>query len=200
MVIVTLVETRRLRVTRDAGVVDQPKVTVPMSLWWMVPQYVLFDATDVFAMHGRPAGVLLRPGARSTSCGPSGSRSTSASWAFGSFISSALVSVIDMVTTARGRSWFSNNLCLHRVAAFSALELLAALSALELLAYVFIAVIYTSTRAKARLFGMWIRRRPSAAARKRTASHGRRGACHDGGAPLLRSPFYRRILPSPFPF
>jgi peptide/histidine transporter 3/4 len=58
----------------------------------------------------------------------------------GSFISSALVSVIDRVTTARGGSWFNNNLNRGHVDYFY--WLLAALSAVELLAYVFFAVTY----------------------------------------------------------
>lgn len=52
MAAAALVETRRLRVARDAGLVDQPGATVPMSLWWVVPQYVLIGLGGVLGKIG----------------------------------------------------------------------------------------------------------------------------------------------------
>ncbi|CAN6332962.1 unnamed protein product [Urochloa humidicola] len=137
MVIAALVEARRLRAARDAGVVDEPKVPVPMSLWWMVPQYVLFGAADVFTMVGLQEFFYDQVPDKLRSLGLALYLSI---FGVGSFISSALVSVIDRVTTARGQSWFANNLNRGHVDYFY--WLLAALSAVEFLAYVFFAVIY----------------------------------------------------------
>ncbi|KAL0437903.1 UNVERIFIED_CONTAM: protein NRT1/ PTR FAMILY 5.10 [Sesamum latifolium] len=52
MVIAALIETKRLAVAVEHGVVDTPKATVPMSVWWLAPQYLVFGAADVFAFIG----------------------------------------------------------------------------------------------------------------------------------------------------
>uniref|UniRef100_A0A0E0GD02 Uncharacterized protein n=1 Tax=Oryza nivara TaxID=4536 RepID=A0A0E0GD02_ORYNI len=48
-VVAALVEARRLRVARDTGLVDRPDATVPMDVWWLVPQHVLVGVTEVLA-------------------------------------------------------------------------------------------------------------------------------------------------------
>nr|CAB3478972.1 unnamed protein product [Digitaria exilis] len=52
MAVAALVEGRRLRVAMDAGLVDRPDVALPMSLWWVVPQYVLLGVAAVLAEIG----------------------------------------------------------------------------------------------------------------------------------------------------
>ncbi|KAL6883739.1 hypothetical protein ACP4OV_011153 [Aristida adscensionis] len=108
MAVAALVEARRLRVARDAGLVDRPDVAVPMSLWWAAPQYVLMGVAGVLAEVGlgeffydqvpdalRSVGVAL---------------SISAMGA-GSYASGMLVSAVDWATRrSTGQSWFSDNL------------------------------------------------------------------------------------------
>uniref|UniRef100_I1P0S9 Uncharacterized protein n=1 Tax=Oryza glaberrima TaxID=4538 RepID=I1P0S9_ORYGL len=49
-VVAALVEARRLRVARDTGLMDRPDVTVPMDVWWLVPQHVLVGVAEVLAV------------------------------------------------------------------------------------------------------------------------------------------------------
>ncbi|KAG6408514.1 hypothetical protein SASPL_131527 [Salvia splendens] len=52
MVVAALVESRRLRVAAQHGLLDNPRAAVPMSAWWVVPQYVMCGLADVFAVVG----------------------------------------------------------------------------------------------------------------------------------------------------
>ncbi|KAG6431970.1 hypothetical protein SASPL_103542 [Salvia splendens] len=52
MVIAALVEMQRLNVAADCGMMDDAGATLPMSVWWLAPQYMLFGLADVFAIVG----------------------------------------------------------------------------------------------------------------------------------------------------
>ncbi|XP_020408399.1 protein NRT1/ PTR FAMILY 5.10 [Zea mays] len=136
-----LVEARRLRVARAAAglLADTPgkaaaQQQLPMSLWWMVPQYVVFGAADVFAMVGLQEFFYDQVPDRLRSVGLALYISV---FGVGSFVSSALVSGIHRATAARGQSWFSDNMNGGHLDYFY--WLLAALSALQFFAYVFVA-------------------------------------------------------------
>lgn len=135
MVVAAIVEMWRLQVAKDAGLIDEPAVTVPMSVWWLVPQYVLFGVADVFTMVGLQEFFYDQV--------PDAMRSVGLSlylsiFGIGSFISSFLISVIEKLTTkASGYSWFSSNLNRAHLDYFY--WLLAGLSAVELSIYLYFA-------------------------------------------------------------
>lgn len=52
MVVSALVEMERLETARNFGQVDMPDVAIPMSLWWLLPRYVLHGVAFVFFFIG----------------------------------------------------------------------------------------------------------------------------------------------------
>ncbi|KAJ9166900.1 hypothetical protein P3X46_021589 [Hevea brasiliensis] len=41
-----------LEVAREYGLVDKPNVTVPMTIWWLIPQYVIAGVADALSLVG----------------------------------------------------------------------------------------------------------------------------------------------------
>ncbi|KAL6616453.1 hypothetical protein ACP70R_038723 [Stipagrostis hirtigluma subsp. patula] len=136
-----LVETKRLRVASDAGLVNVPKTQLPMSLWWMVPQYVLIGVADVFAMIGLQEFFYDQVPDAARSLGLALFLSI---FGIGHLLSSLLISVIDKATARSGTSWFSNNLNRAHLDYFY--WLLTGLCAVELVAFVFFARVYVYKR------------------------------------------------------
>ncbi|KAL6616459.1 hypothetical protein ACP70R_038729 [Stipagrostis hirtigluma subsp. patula] len=131
MAAAAMVEGKRLAVAREHGVADDPGATVPMSLWWIVPQYVLIGVADVLTIVGLQEFFYDQV--------PDSLRSLGLALylsilGIGSFLSGLLVSVIDgMTRRGGGEGWFSDNLNRAHLDYFY--WLLAALSAAELIAF-----------------------------------------------------------------
>ncbi|XP_024021074.1 protein NRT1/ PTR FAMILY 5.10 [Morus notabilis] len=108
MVIAALVEIKRLQTTQEYDLVDTPGVTVPMSVGWLVPQYLLFGISEAFTMVGLQEFFYDQVPTELRSVGLSLYLSI---FGVGSFLSSFLISIIEEATGGDGRdSWFSNNL------------------------------------------------------------------------------------------
>lgn len=135
MIIAASVEIKRLKTAQEYGLVDLPKTTVPMSVWWLVPQYVLFGVADVFTMVGLQEFFYDQI--------PSGLRSIGLSlylsiFGVGNFLSIFLISAIVKLTSGDGKeSWFDDNLNKAHLDYFY--WLLAGLSAIGLAAFVYFA-------------------------------------------------------------
>ncbi|XP_030525260.2 protein NRT1/ PTR FAMILY 5.10-like [Rhodamnia argentea] len=105
MVTAALVETKRLEIAREYGLVDIPNATIPMSVWWLVPQYVLFGLAEALTMVGLQEFFYDQVPSELRSVGMSLYLSVIG---VGSILSSILISIIEAVTGSDG--WFSNNL------------------------------------------------------------------------------------------
>ncbi|KAK9743273.1 hypothetical protein RND81_03G228100 [Saponaria officinalis] len=108
MVIAAIVEKRRIEIALQHGLIDLPKSTVPMSIWWLVPQYALFGAADALTIVGLQEFFYSQVPVELRSVGVSLYLSV---LGVGSFLSSFLVSLIDKLTGGGSHSsWLSNNL------------------------------------------------------------------------------------------
>ncbi|KAH9620900.1 hypothetical protein KSS87_023414, partial [Heliosperma pusillum] len=101
MVFATLVETRRLQVAKEPGL-------VPLSILWQVPQYVLLGISDVFTYVGRLQFLYDQS--------PDSMRSLCTAFglliiAFGFYLSSFVLFIVTSITTAGGKpGWIPDDL------------------------------------------------------------------------------------------
>ncbi|CAJ1978246.1 unnamed protein product [Sphenostylis stenocarpa] len=108
VVTAAVIETKRLKTAQESGVVDEPNATVPMSIWWLIPQYMLFGVSEVFTMVGLQEFFYDQVPNELRSMGLALYLSI---FGVGNFISSFLISVIEKATGKDGQdSWFANNL------------------------------------------------------------------------------------------
>jgi peptide/histidine transporter 3/4 len=142
MIISALVETRRLKIAEEHGLVDDPSSTVPMSVWWLLPQYIMFGIMDVFTMVGLQEFFYDQVPKELRSVGIALYLSV---FGVGSFLSGFMVSVIDKASSEKGgESWFSNNL--NKASLHYFYWLLAGLSALGFATFLHFSRLYVYNR------------------------------------------------------
>ncbi|XP_010428074.1 PREDICTED: protein NRT1/ PTR FAMILY 5.14 [Camelina sativa] len=138
MVIAALVESKRLETAKEHGLIDQPQATVPMSIWWLIPQYLLLGLADVHTLVGMQEFFYSQVPTELRSIGLALYLSA---LGVGSLLSSLLISVIDLATGGdAGNSWFNSNLNKAHLDYFY--WLLAVLSAVGFLTFWFISRSY----------------------------------------------------------
>ncbi|RWW09799.1 hypothetical protein GW17_00026691, partial [Ensete ventricosum] len=134
-----LTEIKRLRVARSTPAALENGATVPMSVFWLIPQFFLVGAGEAFTYIGQ-LDFFLRE------C-PKGMKTMStglflSTLSLGFFVSSALVTVVHKVTGERGHgAWLADNL--NRGKLYNFYWLLAVLCLVNLVAYLVAARWYT---------------------------------------------------------
>lgn len=138
VVVAALVEMRRLQIAIDYGLIDDPRAIIPMSVWWLVPQYFLFGVADVFTIVGFQEFFYDQVPKELRSMGLA---LYSSILGVGSLLSSIIVYVIEEVTGKDGQSsWFNDNLNQAHLDYFY--WLLAGLSVMGLCMFIFFSKSY----------------------------------------------------------
>ncbi|GAB4844783.1 hypothetical protein Ancab_038172 [Ancistrocladus abbreviatus] len=142
MIVAALVESNRLKTASEHGLIDLPGATVPMSIWWLIPQYALCGIADAFTVVGLQEFFYDQVPNELRSVGLSLYLSI---FGIGSLLSSFLVSIISEATSRGGKDgWFADNLNRAHLDYFY--WLLAGLSALELALFIYFAKSYIYNR------------------------------------------------------
>ena len=134
MVVSALVEARRISIVKHNNLQENPKAIVPMKLWWLLPQYLLCGLADMFAFVGQQELFYDQM--------PESMRSLGAAlylnvFGVGCFLSSAVICVVQAISSSCGEEWLGDNL--NRAHLDDFYWVLAGLSALNLCVYVWVA-------------------------------------------------------------
>ncbi|XP_062030651.1 protein NRT1/ PTR FAMILY 5.8 [Rosa rugosa] len=142
LIIAALVETRRLHISRNMEMLGSQSETVPLSIFWLLPQYILLGISDIFTVVGMqeffysefPIRMRTMAFALYTSV-----------FGVGSYLSALLISTVEGITSSNGsKSWFCDDMNEARLDKYY--WFLAAASALSFLFFVIISSFYTSKR------------------------------------------------------
>lgn len=97
----------RLKVAADHGLIHQTGVKLPLTIFALLPQFVLMGMADSFLEVAKLEFFYDQAPESMKSLGTSYSTT---SLAIGNFMSSFLLSTVSEITKKRGRGWILNNL------------------------------------------------------------------------------------------
>ncbi|KAI6671239.1 hypothetical protein NL676_006124 [Syzygium grande] len=130
MVIAALVETKRLEMIGRSGHAE-------LSIFWLLPQYILLGGSDVFTVVGMQEFFYSEVPLRMRTMGFALNTSV---FGVGSFLSALMISAIEFFT--RGHSWFSDDMSKAHLDSYY--WLLALASSLSMLLYIASCKLYRS--------------------------------------------------------
>ncbi|KAJ6821508.1 protein NRT1/ PTR FAMILY 5.2-like [Iris pallida] len=137
MATASLTERRRLGAARAHGLV-QSGGQVPVTIFVLLPQFVLMGLADAFMVVGSTEFFYDQAPESMKSLGASFSLTT---YGVGNFLSSVLLSVVSDVTDRGGEGWVLNNLNASHLDYYYGF--LTALTVLNLVFYLFVSRVYT---------------------------------------------------------
>lgn len=137
MVVAGILEVKRLSFVREHNYYDAE--TIPMTIFWQVPQYFLIGCAEVFTFVGQLEFFYDQAPDDMRSLGSALSLTTNA---LGNYLSTLLVTIVTKITTRNGKlGWIPNNLNRGHLDYFY--WLLAGLSVLNCIVYLLISKWYT---------------------------------------------------------
>lgn len=146
MVVAAGVERKRLDVIRAHGLQDTPRVPVPMSAFWLLPQYMIFGVAEILVIIGQIEFFYDQAPDNMQSIGTALYTSNTA---VAHFFATAIVKLV-VRTTGSGRGgWIVNNINRCRIDKYY--WLLAILGAVNLVFFVVVAKWYTYKKVGRRL-------------------------------------------------
>lgn len=140
MVTAALVERNRLSVAKSSGLRLKPRIALPMSVFWLLPQYVILGIAQSFTSIGRLEFFYDQAPDSMQSLGTA---MYLTSVGVGNFLSSVLISIVNSATKhnqSSGGRWIGTNLNTSHLDYFY--WLLAAISVVDLCIYVVLAMRY----------------------------------------------------------
>lgn len=138
MVIAALTERKRLQLCRRN---ISELETVPLSIFWLLPQYILLGISDIFTVVGMQEFFYSEVPPKMRTMGIALYTSV---FGVGSFVSSLLISLVEYFTSSAGREhgWFTDDMRETRLDNYY--WLLAILSAISFLAFIVFCRFYQS--------------------------------------------------------
>ncbi|CAN6552814.1 unnamed protein product [Malus baccata var. baccata] len=121
----------------DQNLLDNPKTIVPMRVWWLIPQYMICGLSDVFTFVGLQEFLYDQMPEEMRSMGAAAYLSAVG---VGNFLSNAIISVVQEISSMHGEKWLGNNI--NRAHLDNFYWVIAALRTLNLCVYVFIAELF----------------------------------------------------------
>ncbi|KAK9073485.1 hypothetical protein SSX86_007809 [Deinandra increscens subsp. villosa] len=138
MIVAAIVETKRLKVAREHGLSDYPNAVIPMKIWWLLPQYLLAGAGDVFTIVGMQEFFYDQMPSDLKSIGLALYLSI---MGIGSFLSGFIISIVGKTTGGNGQDgWIADNMNQGHIDNFY--YLLAGISAGAFLMFIYAAKSY----------------------------------------------------------
>ncbi|CAN8229974.1 unnamed protein product [Cochlearia groenlandica] len=143
VVIAALVERKRLDISIKAKTLpNYDPETVPLSIFWLLPQYILLGISDIFTVVGMQEFFYSEVPVRMRTMGFALYTSV---FGVGSFVSAALISIVEAYSssTGKGQSWFVDDMSKARLDKYY--WLLAVTSTISFVVYIVLCKTFKSS-------------------------------------------------------